>query len=185
MTRRVISTAAMVCMGVALALAQGKPNFSGTWELDLERTRAENKARASAAGGATMGGGNMMSAGGPPPVTAVTIAQTAGTVTVDRVSGQVMEKVVLKLDGTESVTTTPRTTLKLKSRWDGAKLVSEGTTETKLSDGSGVVSATLKEVRWIEKDGYMVVESTRVVASSAGSQAAGAPRPTVQYFKKK
>jgi len=183
MTRRAISTFVMACVAVAVALAQGKPNFSGTWELDTDRTRAENKARAGA-GGATLSGGNVMTASGPPPVTAVTIAQTADTVTVDRVSGQVLEKVVLKLDGTESVTTTSRATVKLKSRWDGARLVSEGSSETRLSDGSGVVAATLKEVRWIEKDGYMVVESTRVVASSSGGQPFVA-RPTVQYFRKK
>ena len=127
-------------------------------------------------------------AGGAPAVTAVKVTQTATSLTIDRISGQVWEKVVHKLDGTESSSTNGNSTLKLKSRWDGARLVSEGTSETKLSDGSGSITATVKDVRWLEKPGVMVMESTRTItANTTGSQLGnrGRPSTSIQYFVKK
>jgi hypothetical protein len=215
--KRVMVVGALIGAMVMTALAQGRPDFSGTWEMDAERTRAENRARAAAAGaaagaaaagaangaarsggggGGTMGtatmsgggGGSLSAGGGAPAATVVKITQTANSVTVDRVSGQVWEKVVHKVDGTESVNTNGNSTMKLKSRWEGAKLVSEGTSETKLSDGSGSITSTVKEVRWMEKPGVMAIEITRTVNTSGSSVQlgnSGRPNTTVQYFVKK
>lgn len=134
-----------------------------------------------------MGVGNSMSPAAAPAVTAVKIAQTPASMTIDRVSGQVFEKTNYKSDGTEAATVIDTMTRKQKSRWEGNKLVSEGAGETILSDGSGSVKSTFKEVRWIDKDGTMVVESTRSVQPPPGMQvgSGGAPRTTVQYFRKK
>lgn len=190
--RRVMMVTAMVCAAAIGVVAQGRPDFSGTWELDLERTRAENKVRTGSAilggggGGGMVAGGGALSSGAP-VVTAVKITQTPTTMTVDRVSGQIFEKTNYKLDGTEAVTVIGTMTRKQKSRWDGAKLVTEGAGETILSDGSGSVKSTYKEVRWLEKDGTMAVESTRSVQPPPGMQMGdgGAARTTIQYFKKK
>lgn len=179
---------ALAFAGVTL-LAQGRPDLSGEWTMDAARSRASS----GAAAGGMMGGGGMsaggprpanavsggasMSGGGAPGVTSVRITQTSSALTIERVSGAAPEKVVYKLDGTESVNVTGRTTTKVTSRWDGARLVSEGTSETQISDGSGAVSATYKEVRWLDKDGSLVVETTRALAGQP-------PRVTTTYFKK-
>lgn len=190
MMNRMATTAAVLCVAVLGTLAQGRPNFSGTWELDLERTRAENQARSGTAALGGGGGGTMSFSGtsqaGAPAVTVVKITQTPALITIDRVSGQIFAKTNYRLDGGEAVTVIDAMTRKQKSRWEGTKLVSEGTGETVLSDGSGSVKSTFKEVRWLDKDGTMVVESTRAVQPPPGMQLGngGAPRTTVQYFKK-
>ena len=134
-----------------------------------------------------MGTASMSGAGGAGAVTAVRVTQTPSSLTIDRISGQVWEKVVHKFDGTESTSTNGNSTLKLKSHWEGAKLVSEGTSEAKLGDGSGSISATVKEVRWLEKPGVMVMESTRTISNTGNVQvsSAGRPNATIQYFIKK
>jgi hypothetical protein len=209
------SVAAAMTFAMAFSvLAQSRPDFSGTWEMDVERTRAENRARSAAAsgassatagrtggaiggGGAAMGpasgggGGSMSAVGGGGGAasanTVVKVTQTATSLTIDRVSGQVWEKMVHKLDGTESTNTNGNSTMKIRSHWEGSKLVSEGTSETKLSDGSGSISSTLKEVRWMEKPGVMAMESTRTITSSGSVQIgnAGRPNTSIQYFVKK
>jgi hypothetical protein len=191
---RVLLTVAVLCVCAIGVGAQGRPDFSGTWEMDVERTRAETRARSGGSGGvgggsmSAGGGGSMTSASGAAPaVIAVRITQTPATLTIDRISGQIWEKVVHTLDGSESVSVNGRVTIKLKSRWDGARLVSEGTNESQLSDGSGSVGGTLKEVRWIGKDGVMVIESTRVINAPPNVQVSNAGKPTVsvQYFTRK
>jgi len=161
--------------------------MSGEWTMDVERSRAANAAAGGMAGGMAAGGprpANTMSAGGAslsggaPAVTSVRISQTPGMLTIDRIAGSAPEKVAYKLDGTESVNVNGRTTMKVRSRWDGARLVSEGTSETQLSDGSGSVSAAYKEVRWLDKDGSLVVETTRTLSGQT-------PRTTTTYFSKK
>jgi hypothetical protein len=184
----VVSVVALVQM--TAAMAQGRADFSGEWVMDVDRTRAENRARTGATGGGgTMGVstfGGAGAAGSAPAVTAVRITQTAGTMTIDRVSGQVWDKVVYKLDGAESANTNGRSTMKWKSRWEGAKLVSEGGSETTLPDNEGSISSTVKEVRSIDKEGVMVVETTRTVSATGiqiGSN--GKPNTSVQYFTKR
>lgn len=193
--KRLVTTAVVTCLASLGLFAQARPDFSGTWELDLPRTQAENRARSGAAtnggGGGGAGGMSTMSPGGvsnagAPVATVVTVSQTVTALTIDRVSGQVFAKTNYRLDGVEAVTVIDTMTRKQKSRWDGNKLISEGTGETVLSDGSGSVKSTFKEVRWIDKDGTMVVESTRAVQPPPGTQLGYASgRTSVQYFKKK
>jgi hypothetical protein len=183
----------VTCLVSVSLFAQTRPDFSGTWELDLPRTQAENRARSGATGGGGAGGGmSSMSPGGAstagaPAATVIKISQTASALTIDRVSGQIFAKTNFKLDGTEAVTVIDNMTRKQKSRWEGNKLVSEGTGETVISDGSGSVKSTFKELRWIDKDGTMVVETTRAVQPPPGVQLGdgGAARTSVQYFRKK
>lgn len=92
----------------AVAFAQGKPDFSGTW--------TPEQAAQAGGGGRGMGGGPM------------TVAQTDKTLTVSRTMGENTMKTVYNLDGTESKnqmmgrggqTMTSTSTTK----WDGNKLV--------------------------------------------------------------
>jgi hypothetical protein len=189
--KRVIASATAVVLLAGIAAAQpGRPDFSGEWEMDVDRTRAANQARRG--GGATMGAGAMGAStaartGGPPSVNAVRITQTTTTLTIERVAGQVWPKTVYRLDGAESTNVNGSSTQKLRSRWDGPRLVTEGTSETKFSDGSGSMSSTVKEVRWIDKDGTLVVETTRTITNSGPvvTSSGGKPIVSVQYFKKR
>ncbi len=94
----------------SLALAQGKPNFSGTWTPQAPAAGAEQGR------GRGMGGGPM------------TVTQTEKQLTVERTLGGNTMKQVFNLDGTESKnemmgrggqTMTSTSTAK----WDGSKLV--------------------------------------------------------------
>jgi hypothetical protein len=176
----------MLSIGVT---AQARPDFSGTWELDVERTRAANQG----SGGSMGGGGSMSVAGGTGSaagagaVTTIRITQTAAALTIERVAGQVWDKTVHKLDGTDSVNTNSSTTIRLKSRWDGRRLISEGTSRTPMPEAGGTMESTFKETRWLDKDGTLIVETVRVVNPPPGVQVsnAGQPRTTMQYFRKK
>ena len=142
---------------------------------------------ASMSGG---GGGSLSQSGGAgaSATTVVKVTQTATNLTIDRVSGQVWEKMVHKFDGTESTNVNGNSTMKLKSHWEGSKLISEGTSETKLSDGSGSIGSKVREVRWMEKPGVMVMESTRTMTgNTTGVQVTGGGRTntSIQYFVKK
>ncbi len=107
MKRSVLFGVFLAMVVVAVAFAQGKPDFSGTWT-----------PQAPAAGG---GGGR--GSGGP-----MTVTQNDKTLTVERSMGGNTMKTVYNLDGTESkneqmgrggTPTTSTSTVK----WDGAKLV--------------------------------------------------------------
>lgn len=191
---KTMSAVGVVILAVTGALAaQSRPDFSGVWELDVERSRAANASAGSGGGG---GGGTMGAAmaprggggaAGPAAVTTIRITQTPAALTIERVAGQVWDKVVHRLDGTESANANGRTTITIKSRWDGARLVSEGTSRTEVPDGTGAFTGTLKETRWLEADGTLVVEAVRVTNPPPGVQVSNAGKPvtTRQYFRKK
>jgi hypothetical protein len=174
-------------MATTLVLAQTRPDFSGTWQMDVTRTRAYNQQGARSGGGGTMSAvGERAATAGAADVTTVKVSQTPTALTVERVAGQVWPRVEYRLDGAKSVSVNGSTTITMVSKWDGSRLVSEGTSTTEFSDGSGSASGTVKEVRWIEPDGVMVVESTRVVTPPPGVQVRnpGTPRVSRQYFVK-
>jgi hypothetical protein len=65
---------------------------------------------------------------------------------------------VYALDGTESVNRNGANTHTTRSRWEGERLVTEGTSFSKTSHGE--VTRQFAEVRWLEPNGAMVVETT-------------------------
>jgi len=105
MKRSVLFGVFLALVVVAVAFAQGKPNFSGKWTPEQ-----------AAAGGGGRGGGGPM-----------TVTQDDKTLTVERTTQAGTTKAVYNLDGTESKnemsmrgqTMTSTSTCK----WDGAKLV--------------------------------------------------------------
>jgi hypothetical protein len=110
MKRSVLFGVLLAFVVVAMAFAQGKPNFAGTW--------TPEQAAAPAGGGGGRGGGGPM-----------TVTQTDKTLTVERTMGQNTMKTVYNLDGTESKNERPGrgggapTVSTSTTKWDGNKLV--------------------------------------------------------------
>jgi hypothetical protein len=108
MKRSVLFGVFLALVVVAVAFAQGKPNFSGKWTPE----------QAAAGGGGRGGGGGAM-----------TVTQDDKTLTVERTMGQGTMKSVYNLDGSESKNSMPGrggaepTEVVSTAKWDGNKLV--------------------------------------------------------------
>jgi hypothetical protein len=126
----------------SFAAAQAKPDFSGKWVQDMDKS--------DPAGG---GGGR-----GPAGPQNVTITQTATEITLERETPNGAMKTVYKLDGSESENQAMGGTSKTKSVWEGATLVTTGT-QTRNMQGNEVTIES-KEVRSLDADGTMVVVTT-------------------------
>jgi opacity protein-like surface antigen len=124
----------------AFATAQAKPDFSGKWIQDMEKS--------------DQGGGGR----GPAGPQSLTVTQSATELTIERETPNGTMKTVYKLDGTESENSTGRGTSKTKSTWDGAKLVTAGSQTMNMQGNE--VTMEMKEVRSLEADGTMVVVTT-------------------------
>lgn len=166
------ASATMMLWSAALS-AQARPNLAGTWETNAEKTaaaRAAGAPTAAAGGGGAMrgaGGGSLMAASGAAPMPYV-ITQTPQAVTIARDLGDgASQKWVYKLDGSESVNVNARTTLTTRSAFAGDKLITEGKQVTKTEQAE--VAGTFREVRWIDKDGAMHVETTRAMNGGAAT----------------
>ncbi len=139
MKRSVLFGAFLALLVVAVAFAQGKPNFSGTWT-----------PQAPAAGG---GGGGRGMGGGP-----MTVTQTEKTLTVERTMGETTMKSVYNLDGTESKNEMSRggqtMTSTATAKWDGNKL----TITTKMETPNGPMETT--QTWSLTSDGNLQVDQT-------------------------
>ena len=137
MTARFLSTAALLAaFATAPALAQAKPDFSGSWKLNVEKSDP-------------MGGGG---GGGMMRDAVTTITQTATELTVVTKFGENSRTATYKLDGTESVNPGMRGgETKTKAKFDGATLVLEHTRN--MSGPNGDMQVTSKEVRSLSEDG--------------------------------
>jgi hypothetical protein len=139
----------------AVAFAQAKPDFSGTWTLDPAAAGAP--AAGAPAGGAPGGGGGGRGGGalgnGP-----ATVKQTADTLTIERTQGENKVVTTYKLDGTESKNTmmgrggAPAESTSV-AKWDGNKL----TITTKQDMGGQMVESTQT---WTVSGSTLTVEST-------------------------
>ena len=144
-----------------VALAQAKPDLSGTWTFDEAKSDpAPARAGGGAGGGGGRGGGRM---GGAPP-TAMTIKQTAGELTMDRTTAQGAQTVVLKLDGSESTNTVGMGPAVSKAVWDGPRLVVT-TTQTVQGRG-GEITIDSKEIYSVAGD-TLTIETTRTTPMGA------------------
>ena len=146
---RVGIIAAAVFAVAAVAFAQAKPDFSGTWTLDPE-------ASGMAAGGGPGGGGGR--GGGALGNGPATVKQTADTLTIERTMGENKVTLTYKLDGTESKNTMMgRGGNQMEStstaKFDGSTL----TITTKQDMGNGPMESTQK---WTLAGSVLTVEST-------------------------
>jgi len=133
--RRTLFLLTLAALLPATVVAQ-TPDFSGTWKINTIKSDA-----APGRGGQQMDMSNVM----------LTITQTADAITIVQ-SGMGPERTVTyKLDGSESTNQMGRGEMKSTSKWDGAKLVTEGTSTFETPNGARTM--TMKEVRELSKDG--------------------------------
>lgn len=140
-------TALAVVLAIG-AMAQGKTDLSGAWKRDATRSDAPPAGRGGPGGGAPMG-----------DVT-LTITQTAAEITIERKMGEMAQKSVYKLDGSESVNPGMRGgEVKSKAKWEGANLVIESTQTMNM--GGNDMTINSKEIWTLGTDGAITVETTR------------------------
>ena len=138
MTRRFVFLALLLAVALAVpSIAQAqKPDFSGKWIQDMEKS---DPAPAGRGGGAAN------------PQT-ITITMTAAEFTMERTTGQGVQKTVYKLDGSESSNAGRGGDIKSKTVWDGNKLV------TKYQRTMGENTVDVTETRSLA-DGLLTVET--------------------------
>jgi hypothetical protein len=138
MTRKFVFLAVILAVALAVpTLAQAqKPDFSGKWIQDMEKS---DPAPAGRGGGAAN------------PQT-ITITMTAAEFTMERTTGQGVQKTVYKLDGSESSNAGRGGDIKSKTVWDGNKLV------TKYQRVMGENTVDVTETRSLA-DGLLTVET--------------------------
>jgi hypothetical protein len=117
MRRAAFFTVVLALAITALASAQTKPDFSGTWTLD--------PARSETAGGPGGGGRGPGGPAGP-----MTVKQTATELSREMSRGGQTMTMSYKLDGTESTNTMGPMTAKSTASWSGEKLVIKTVRET-------------------------------------------------------
>ena len=143
MTRKFVLVALLaVALAVpSMAMAQAKPNFTGKWVQDMEKS--------DPAGG---GGGGR----GPAGPATLTYTQTAADLTIEREGPNGVTKTVYKLDGSPSENAGGRGgAVTSKTTWDGNKLV------TKYSQTMGENTVDVTDTRSLEADGTLKVVSVR------------------------
>ncbi len=151
MRQKAVLTGALVLAAAVAVFAQKSPDFSGTWTLDP--SKSEMPQMGGGMGGRPGGGRGMGEM-------AVTIKQTADSVTIDQKMGEMSRTITYKLDGSETVNSGMRGgEVKSTSKWDGDKLVTESTQT--MSGPNGEMTIKSKEVRSLAADGTMLVETTR------------------------
>ncbi len=139
MKRSVLFGVMLVLVVVAVAFAQGKPNFSGKWTPEQG---------AAPAGG---GGGGRGMGGGP-----MTVTQTDKTLTTERTMGENTIKMVYNLDGSESKNSVmgrggEATEQVSTAKWDGNKLLI--TTKTANGESTQTWSMSADGKLQIERQG--------------------------------
>jgi hypothetical protein len=146
------------------ASAQNKPNFSGKWQLDAEKTAAANPQGAGGGGG--RGGGRGGGGMGP-----MSITQSAADLTIERETPQGAMTTAYKLDGSTQTVTMGQGEAQVKAMWEGATLVIETTRQM------GGNTVTTKAVYAMEGE-YLVV------ATTSPPRGGGEPVTRKQYYKK-
>jgi hypothetical protein len=119
MVRKIGMAAALV---VALTVSgyaqkQKKPDFSGTWTVDTEKSEAAPAPGGGRGPGAGRGPGGMT---GP-----LTIKQTANSISIESQGRQGMQTRTYKLDNSEQVIKFGQMEAKARARWEGDKIVIE------------------------------------------------------------
>ena len=136
------------------ASAQAKPDFSGTWTMNAEKSDPPPQ-RGGGGGG---GGGGGRGGGGP-----ITIKQTATELSITSEGRQGPQTLTYKLDG--SVSTNPgRGGMEVKStaKWDGSTLVVETTQDM----GGTAVTSTVK--RRLDNGGKSLIQETSTTGGPNG-----------------
>jgi hypothetical protein len=144
----------------ALSQAQAKPDFSGSWTLNNEKSDPA-PARGGGGGGGGRGGGR-----GGGVAAQMSIKQTAAELSIDRTMGQGNQTAVYKLDGTESTNTTPAGEAKSKAVWTGSTLVITTSQMMQGRGGGDPIAVEVKEVYSVT-GGALTIERTQTTPAGA------------------
>ena len=152
MTRRSFMHGVMVILfaAVTAADAQKRPELSGRWVED-ESQRVSPYAKPAPGPGAKM-------LTGPPPELSIT--QSADALTIEEIGSRGNRRVVYNLVGQQGVNKWGAITETTKTRWEGEKLVTEGTEYQVTSHGE--TTWKVKTARSLRPSGELVVEETRI-----------------------
>ncbi len=143
MSVRNLTVAALLASAVLSPLAaQSKPDFSGSWKMNMEKSDPMGRM-----GGGGGGGGGMAMA-------PITITQSADKLVITSTRGDQVTTATYNLDGSESVNAGMRGETKSKVSWDGASLVIAS--ESSFNGPNGAMTVTSKEVRSLSADGKVM-----------------------------
>ncbi len=146
--RRLTLGAAVVLALTAVAWAQAKPDFSGSWTMDASKSDPAPAGRGGGRGG--RGGG---------VAAEMTIKQTPSELTIERAMGQGTQNLAYKLDGSESTNAMGRGgEARSKASWEGSKLVI--TTTQSIDTPNGQMTIESKDVYALD-GGMLTLETTR------------------------
>jgi hypothetical protein len=129
---------------------QKNPDFTGTWVEDEKQRKITPPLQEAPK--------NMAVITGPPPQKIIT--QTAQMIRIDNPWQHGVVTYIYKLDGSESVNLNGANTQTTRSRWEGGKLITEGTSFSETSAGESTWK--FKEVRWMNASGAMVSETSNI-----------------------
>jgi hypothetical protein len=144
----------------ALTQAQAKPDFSGSWTMNQEKSDPA-PARGGGGGGGGRGGGR-----GGGVAAQMTIKQTPAQLSIDRTMGQGTLTAIYKLDGSESVNTVGAGEAKSKAMWEGAKLVITTAQTLPGRDGGAGINIEVKEIYNLD-GGVLTIERTQTTPNGA------------------
>ena len=130
--------------------AQKHPDFSGTWVEDESQRKSPYENVAGSSG--------VKAISGPPPP--LTITQTPERLTIERTRFDQTTRFVHDFDGRENKNHTGAQIHTTRTRWEGTRLVTEGSIYQVTSQGED--SWKVREVRWLTPKGEMAVEVTQV-----------------------
>jgi hypothetical protein len=141
--RRTLVLLTLAALLPAGAMAQ-TPDFSGTWKINMIKSDAAPQGR----GGQQMDMSNLM----------LTVTQTAEALTIVQTGMGQERTTTYYLDGRESTNRAGRGDMKSTSKWDGAKLLTEGSST--FEGPNGQVTMTMKDVRELSADGKTMTVTT-------------------------
>ena len=155
-----VLTVALASLLATPVVAQTKPDFSGDWvsvEVTIDPPEKSGGAMAL-----------------PPGVT--TIRQSRETLATEREAFDQKIVYTFFLDGRESRNASGAMTMVTRTRWEGARLITEGTMTSLTSQGRFVTTFT--EARSLDARRRMIVETTR-------TESGGTPVKVRQVFARK
>jgi hypothetical protein len=153
---RTLAVALIVILLVgSAATVAAPPDFSGTWKMDPTRGRATGGGQG---GGRGTGGGLGLGSSADE----LTIRQDAKSLVVDERRGTATARITYSLDGHQTPNALPAgrnagALARYVSHWDGSRLV---TRITAPAEPGSKTTVEYQEVRTLDRDGSMVVETT-------------------------
>jgi hypothetical protein len=162
-----------IMLAMPPARMQARPDFTGTWIVEkVERPERpsggrEGRRGPGMGGGMRGSGGRAGEAGGgrgpmamPEKGQRLRVKQSVERLIVTTPHGSDEQMNTYALDGSESTNTSERGTVKSRTKWEGAALVTEGT--RKFEGPMGEVTLKSREVRSLSEDGRTMVVRTTV-----------------------